>query len=392
MQFSDVGRSGWSSQCRWNPLTGRRALVALIALRTSVCPLPASAASLETDTIPTLSPWDSTVNVRSWAGYKDNVLLGNVVKEDSPFIGAGLDLVILRLPTSGTEFSLFASGEYVHFSAAPSADMEELLMAQSQVKQDLGDAWTASMSVDYLYFDQIFDASALDREAAIVRAQGHSLGTKLGLRKDLANGYWFSVEAGGSRQQFKEFLDDYWEGGPVFTVTRDFNYKSGVGLSYEFRKRSHDTRSPRDLEGRLLEGTLEFYRHELMLDWRQHWGKAHRWRTVTKLGFERNFDNGSGYYDHFRPMLAEQIRYRAPTWELKAEIKVSRYDYDLQPVSDTDPAVRQKTGLAFTLRGEKELWKHVKLFSEFGHERSISNLATDEYTVNTGFAGIDLEF
>jgi hypothetical protein len=336
--------------------------------------------------------WDQSITVRSWSGYKDNVLLGNVNVEESPLLGAGLDLMLLRLSTSGTEFYFFVSGDFIYYPDAEQAENEKTLIAQARLKKPLGAGWEIGTAMDYLFFDQVFDASTLDRELASVRALGHSVGVRPFIRKNFGRKNWFETELVLTRQQFKDLLDDYWEIGPIFTLGREFGYKSSVALSYQFFKRVSDTRSPRDLDGRLLEGTLEDHRHEVTLAWRQHWDEKRRWRTTTKIGFERNFDNGTGYYDFLRPILSEQIRFRAGTWELRAEAKLSHYDYDLQRVSDTDPSLRAKTNLNLEFRVEKELIRNLKIFAAYEHERSISNLATDEYKVNTSFGGIEFEF
>ncbi len=46
----------------------------------------------------------------------------------------------------------------------------------------------------------------------------------------------------------------------------------------------------------------------------------------------------------------------------------------------------------FNLRAERELIKHVRLFAQYEHERTYSNLAPDEYAVNTATGGVSLEF
>ena len=155
----------------------------------------------------------------------------------------------------------------------------------------------------------------------------------------------------------------------------------------------HDDRWQSATDGTRIPGTLlEFQSHETELAWRHHWDEKRRWRTVTKLGFELNEDNGSGYFDYTRRWLSQQILYQASSWELSGEVKVGRYDFEVQTVGAADSARRSKTDVTFALRGEKSLLSSLKLFAQFEHERSLSNEASYEYTLNTVSGGVDWEF
>jgi hypothetical protein len=137
---------------------------------------------------------------------------------------------------------------------------------------------------------------------------------------------------------------------------------------------------------------LVFYQHEIMSSWRQYWAAGKRWRTTTRLSLQRNDDNGGGYYAFWRPSFTEQLRYQAPSWEIRAEARVSYYMYDHQRVDGEGSPIRHKTYLRLNLRAEKSLFKSFKLFAQYEHERALSNLDLDEYHVNTVSAGIDWEF
>ena len=64
----------------------------------------------------------------------------------------------------------------------------------------------------------------------------------------------------------------------------------------------------------------------------------------------------------------------------------------MQTVSDTDLRKRHRTDLTLALRGERQLAKHVRLYAQYDYERTDSNSALDEYTVNTVSGGVAVEF
>jgi hypothetical protein len=60
----------------------------------------------------------------------------------------------------------------------------------------------------------------------------------------------------------------------------------------------------------IAQSSLEFNRNEFDLAVRNNWDHKRRWRTTTKLGFELNEDNGSGYFDYKRYYVAQQLRFQ----------------------------------------------------------------------------------
>ncbi|MBM3831775.1 MAG: hypothetical protein FJ403_00570 [Verrucomicrobia bacterium] len=346
----------------------------------------------ESGATPPPSPWNNIYNIRSWAGYKDNVLLGNRSTVDNAFVAGGLDALLWRMPVNGCEYFFFGTADYLRYFPGDEVNKELTAIAQAQVKRHFNDGWRTGLSLDYVYFDQVFDNSTFEREQASIQVQAHSLTLRPSVRKEIAK-HWFELEFPITRQDFREFIDDYWEGGPKLIWGRKYSEKSEISVSYEFNNRFHDTREIRDAQGGLAPGTnLEFQQHEVFASLRHYWDKAQRWRTLARIGLERNDDNGSGYYDYWRPQLTQQVRYQTKVWEVKSEARLSYYDYDSQPLSDVDPSTRHRLNLILNLRGERTLFKSLKCFAEYEHERSISNLGFDEYKVNTIMGGVDWGF
>ena len=208
-----------------------------------------------------------------------------------------------------------------------------------------------------------------------------------------SNGSRLELELPGTRQLFDDYIDDFWEANAKLSWIKPFGRKAELSFSYQFGQRLHDTREVRDAQGRVEPGEgLVFYEHEITAAWRQYWDVDRRWRTTTKLTLQRNEDNGGGYYDYWRPYLSEQLRYQSKAWELRAEARVSYYNYDRQRIDGAESDLRTKTYVRFGLRAERKLTKSVKLFGLYEHERALSNLSFDRYTVNTISGGVAWEY
>lgn len=98
------------------------------------------------------------------------------------------------------------------------------------------------------------------------------------------------------------------------------------------------------------------------------------------------------YYNYAQYQIAEQLRCRALSWEVSAQLSLARYDFPNQPVSLTDPSQRHRTSVHVTLRGEKRLSKHWSAFAAYNYVRSLSNQAVEQYDANTASAGIEFAF
>jgi hypothetical protein len=113
---------------------------------------------------------------------------------------------------------------------------------------------------------------------------------------------------------------------------------------------------------------------------------------VTKLSLQANDDNGGGYYNYLRPQISQQVQYQTKKWEAQAEARVSHYVYDHQRTDGAASPLRKRTYLRLNVRGERVVWKAIRLYAEYEFERTLSNLELDEYSVNTVAGGLNWEF
>jgi len=339
------------------------------------------------------SPWDTSLNLRPGFGYKDNLALSRTNREDSVFVSTELDLAVLRLPLDGRQFTAFITGEDTRFLEGEEIRYEQYLAAVSEFKMDLGAHWNASALVQYVYQNQIVDVSTIERTLGPVRVEGHRLGVwPATFRRDLSRNFWLQAETRVHRQFFKEPLDDYWEPGGRVTFGSDYGFRSTASLNYEIKQLIFDTREQAASDGTLIPGKpLRFTQHDAELMLRHNLDARRRWRSFTRLSFQANTDNGSGFYDYYRYQVSQQMSYVAHSWDLRASARASYYDFSIQPATLTDGSTRAKTLVTFSLRAEKRLVKQLKLFAEWEHERSISNRPVEEYFVNKVVGGIDFE-
>lgn len=340
-----------------------------------------------------LSFWDHSLNLRAGAGFKDNVLLSHFDEEQSPFLSAGLEASLWRLPSDGVELLFFADASYVRYPSAARTDDELTAFALAQVKKTFAEDWTAALDAQYLYQNVVLDATDVTGLSGIVEARGHGLTARPSLRRQLPHRFWLELQPEVTRQYFAEPLDDEWQGGAEVAVGRSFGQQTELRLSLGGLTRLFDQRRQFDDQGFPLPGThLRFLERRLELRWQQYWDAARHFRTLTRLAYTRNTDNGGGFFDYSRYQVRQEFRYRSGNWEARLQARLAFYEYDTQVVSFLDLSKRTKTDLSLLVRAERALTKSLRLFAEFSHERSLSNQAFNEYAANTLSAGFDWGF
>ena len=360
-------------------------------------PYAASAGSTDGATnefIPELPKlWVRDIELRAAVGYKDNLLLSHTATERSVLIGSGADVTIARLPLDGKHLNLLLSVDDTRYLQGQTVNHEDLAVAVGQVKLDLNPAWRVGLDLRYVYQDQVVDTSITEANLEATLVRGHGLAVLPNLLWSFSAQAWLELAGTAQRQYYRSPLDSYWEGGPKLTLGHDYGYQSSLTLSYSWNHRLHDTREEVSLSGTNQPGTsLQFFQQEVELAWRHNWDAQRRWRATTRLGFQRNQDNGPGFYDYQRYLAAEQLRCVAATWELKAQGRLAYYRFDHQRASDTHPGFRRKAIVSLSVRGEKKVWRELKLFAEYEREQSLSNRTIDEYQANRVAGGVSWEF
>lgn len=338
--------------------------------------------------------WDKSFNLRGALGYKDNVLLSTAHEQRSAFWLSAADLMLLRasLDPAGANFTFFVSGEDRRYLSSLEVEKEQQLLSQAKWEKRFLGEWKGGALAQYVYADQVFDASATEELLQTLPVKSHNLQFAPLLSRELPREYELHFRFNLERQFFNEPLDDYWETGPQLSLQKRYGHKSEWSLAYTFDHRAYDTRQQFDLGAQSIPHTsLRFQQHEFEASLTHVWDQARHWRSRLRLLFELNDDNGPGYYDYHRYRWSKRFGYYGNGWEVTAEGKILHYDYSKQPVAQAGE-VRQVWEYVLALRAEKLLWKNLRAFAESEHERVKSNYELEEYTVNTVLGGVDWEF
>jgi len=342
---------------------------------------------------PEIRIWHESASLRAGVGYKDNVTLSSTDPTGSAFEQAGLDLMIFRLPLNNWQFTFLGSANDIrYFDSSVGVDTEQNAAASAQLTWFPGRNWKNLTTLQYGYLNQVLDVSATQQMATRQQVLGHLFTIREGVRKEFAP-YWVEGSLGVSRGFYGSPLDDFWQGGPQVTLGRSYGHGSELALAYQVQQMFFDTREQTDLDGNRVAGSsLEFTVHNVELNWQHHWDARRRWRSATRLYLELNFDNGPGYYDYSLYRLGEQLRYRSDTWEFNLQVSVGHYDFPNRAVAPGNPDTADRTTVLLTMRLEKKLSKHWKVYAGYDHEESLSNVPFERYGANVGVAGAEYAF
>ena len=250
------------------------------------------------------------------------------------------------------------------------------------------------MELKDLYTDQVALALVQTGGVSAVVGKGDTLGVRPFVRHDLGTNWWVQLGFPVERQWWHTPLDDNWKYGAQITLARVYGYGSQVALSVGGAYIPHDTWLATDGEGTEIPGKkLAIWQQTAELKWEHRWDAAQRWRSITKLGFQYEQDNGGGFYDYYLYSLSEELRFTTKNWEIKGTAGVSYYDFPVQPAEPTPPSpTLYITTLNLTLRAERRIYKSLKLFGAYDYERALSDQSESQYTVNTVSSGLSWEF
>jgi len=352
------------------------------------------------DSAPALSAWEHTFTVKAGVGYKDNLTLARKGREASPFVATALEAFALREAVDGHQLTLLGSVEDTRYWAGETVDHGDLALAQGEWRRFWPNDWQAALGVETIYLDQVVDLLGVDPALSAIRTnravalRAWTLGVRPGTRRELSSEVWLTLEFPMSRQIYNRLLDDSWELGPKMIVGRNYGNESEVSISYSFTHRDYDTGSGREAGATNVLGSTNRLaaQHDAVGAWKHHWDGARRWRSATKLGYRHSSERFSRYFDYERYLVAHELRFQGDKWELSAEARLAYYRYPVQTVSDNDLRKRRRTDLTLALRGERQVASHLRLYAQYEYERTDSNAALDEYTVNTVSGGVAVEF
>jgi hypothetical protein len=196
------------------------------------------------------------------------------------------------------------------------------------------------------------------------------------------------------REWWQAPLDDAWKYAAQVVLAHTYGHGSQVALTCSGAYIPNDTWLATDAAGTELPGkTLALWQQTAQLKWEHRWDAAQHWRSITKLEFQYELDNGGGFFNYYLYSLFEELRFTTKNWELKGTAGVSYYDFPVQPADLTAPGpTLNMTTLNLTLRAERRIYKALKVFGAYEYERALSNQPDSRYVENVVSTGMSWEF
>ncbi|MGV3773394.1 MAG: hypothetical protein ACO1QB_10870 [Verrucomicrobiales bacterium] len=337
--------------------------------------------------------WARSVTLRGGIGYKDNILLNKHNEQESAFWLTSADFFVLREEEHGNHLTFFGSFEDRRYFSAEGIDKEQIATSQLDLKHDIGDKWQVGVAVQYVYLDQALDVSITENVSQSIPVRAHALSGAPYLIRLLPLGMRLEGRFEVERQFVAAPLDDYWEGGPEITLGITYGNRSDIYLSYSYHERAYDERRHFGLDFASIPDTsLRFQRNTLETGLKHYWDKARQWRTTAKISYDRNEDNGSGFYDYNKYKVTLQTGYSHNDWEARIQARVTQYDFDRQPIDFGRAQTLSRTEWNLNAQARWTLYKSLTVFLESDHEWVESNQSLESYQVNTVMGGVEIEF
>lgn len=142
--------------------------------------------------------WTTTATLRSSGGWRDNALLSGTNAQETPFAGYGFEAFLIRMPVDAHRWTLFVGGEERRYLGTvdsgigdPPVEGDAWLSAYGEYRHQGSSGWSPGLVGQYLYANQVFDASTLADGLGSVRTKVHSLTAQPSLRWTRGRGFRF---------------------------------------------------------------------------------------------------------------------------------------------------------------------------------------------------------
>lgn len=351
-------------------------------------------------------PWKFTAEADASAGYDDNIYLSTTDPIGGGFVRGGLDARLMRLPTPTDPFSGFAfvTGDSTHFFSGSRA-VDPLTGAVNRRPDE--EEWDSGLEVhwqplpalefsaeaDGYYQDQVFDLSATTAAHTIAEMRDLTALGFLRARWHFWRGFWLEGEVQQQHDHFTEFSgENFDQRGGAGRLGWSRAGRAEVSFTYAERRRDYFEQTQYTAVGRALAAPLSFIQREGNLRGEIDWSLGGDWSAATTLGYLANRDNGPGYFSFDEKSAHEELAWERGAWRIALDGKAARYVFTVQQVGfGTAPTPRLVENYDDSLRVERKLAAHWKVFAEEHWERNRSNDGTSlypsSYRTNTTLAG-----
>lgn len=339
--------------------------------------------------------WEFTTQLRSAAGYKDNLLLSALRSESSAFAQAELEAFLWRLPDQRFEVLIFGNATFTRFVQSEDYPHESQAFVHAEGRWFARPTFEVTGTIEGYHMDQVFDVSSSDAERITARLNMRGATTTTSLRWRPRADTYAEIKPGLQRDRYDDHSDDNWQRFARIAVGHVL-YGGRIDLTAAFQllRRDYDGRPRYTVAGRPLVGTdLDFDQREGELAAVVAWDSAKTWKSTTAVSAGNNRDNGSGYFDYDRRSLRQEISWSGKVWKCSLTGRLGRFDYGVQTVGiGINPPKRRKDEFLARLRVERSLGQRVTAYAEAHWEQSHSNDPLASYRSRALFSGLGWSF
>jgi hypothetical protein len=369
------------------------ALIALCAwARGQTAPAAVGAAELPADIAALLAAqpaWSNITSLQAGLGYKDNVLLSHIDREQSGFARAGVEEFLWHVPRSRIDYFALVNAEETRYFTSKTVDREAHAIAQMEWCYRVGDTFKFSLDGQGYYLDQIFDVSNIEvrRTVAEFIVTGATLGPTIRWAPTIW--CWIEAQGVGKRETYRDGLNNNRLGEGALRLGWRPSPRCEVSLGGTERWRDFDHRTQYNENGFELDDLLKVTEREGELRIDATWDAAAHWKTSTRAGLLHYIDNGSGFFNYHQRQAAQELEWAAGDWLVRVEGRAQRTEFEVQTVGQGigNLPPRVKDEYAALLRIERKIAARWTAFAEYSWERSRCNDQIASYRVNQGLLG-----
>jgi hypothetical protein len=336
--------------------------------------------------------WQQEVTVRAGAGYNDNVLSSPTNALGSPFMTAGLDYSLTRLPLRGWGVDLFITGDSLRYLENVPTDGEDLWVASVTVKKYFAGVWQLGLEAREAYVDDV-QYGVFSNGVYAAEIRGNFLTARPFVRRDLGSNWWVQADFTGRREYVAAPLDNAWQFGPGWTAGFTRDTKTELELNFQLLRTDNETMRGLAPGGKTATSSpIDLWQETVEFRWRQHWDNQDRWTSDSKLGFESEQDNGGGYFNYNEPYLLERLRFDNKHWRLALTTRAGYQQFPGQRTDLTTGSLLNIFAVRAGVHLERRLSRRFKLYAEYNFQRALSNQHLDAYQENDAAAGAIFEY
>jgi hypothetical protein len=315
-------------------------------------------------------------------------MLSAIEPDASGLARVHLDVLAWRMPENGFDWVNVLDATTLRFFSAETENAT-LLIARSEPRWEWREGGRILVGAQYVYQDEVIDASSLDYGLGTTPATLHSFSIDPAIQWKPGSGWELRIRGGAKYDDFQPPLDDYREWRGDLGVTRDFGSKGALTLTAVQLWRDYVERNQATAGGRPIPGTsLSVTQRSLDLRHLVKGGESWKWDVTARVGWLDNRDNGSGWYDYDRTSLALSGALERGRWRVEADVGWRHYDYRVQTSGFGEfEAPTKRDNLTAFMRVERLLSDSLLVFVEGDMEDSTSNdpfIVYDDLTLVLG--------